>query len=115
MIEYKIKKHRIAKAIERWSITTKIAPMLRDYDIPSLVLEIMDAFFPIHLTCGHQVADVGEIHTIERKEQQRDGSMARVSSPVCRDCKLEAEHAEDTKGPLERVEDRGTAPNQDSP
>ena len=97
MIESEEKKERLKEIIERWTRNTKIDQYLRDYDIPSLISQIVNEFYHINLSCGHWIRQYeGESFDFSHKTWEYDccgdqdgpaqGAWSTVSGSYCRDC-----------------------------
>lgn len=82
MIESEVKRERLTDILTRWADNTKVSWMLRDFDIPWLVREILEEFYHVRLCCGHYVEDHDDGVAIEFDEN--DGSV--VSGLYCRVC-----------------------------
>lgn len=82
MIESKVKEKRLTELVERWTTHTKVLPYLRDYDISSLVSQILSEFYHITLSCGHLVMNSDE--RIELAFKENDGSI--IYGSYCQDC-----------------------------
>ena len=85
MIGSEEKKKRLLDTVTHWCEFTKIKPYLRDYDISSLVSQIVDEFYWITLTCGHKVNDIGEGVNLKFKEII-NGEINEVHGLYCKDC-----------------------------
>lgn len=85
MIESEEKRQRITEDIQRWCEHVKATPLLRDYDIPSLVGTILDEFYPVRLCCGHLVRSINEGVHIAFKSFS-DGEVCEVSGGYCKEC-----------------------------
>lgn len=82
MIESEEKKERLTEMVTRWCNFTKVSPQLREGDIPSLVRQVIEEFYHIHLSCGHLVEEIDEgVHIAYR---ENDGS--EVSGMYCKEC-----------------------------
>ena len=97
MIESEEKKELLKEIIERWSRIIKIEQYLREYDVPSLVSQIINEFYHINLSCGHWVRQYeGESFDFSHKTWEYDccgdydgptqGVWSIVSGNYCRDC-----------------------------
>ncbi len=93
MIESEEKRKRTTESIERWARHTKIKKYLRDYDIPSLVSQIIDEFYHITLCCGHKVKTMDEgvviaftDYVVDRSDMEHGGGMGEVSGLYCKEC-----------------------------
>ena len=87
MIESKVKRERLLGIVEHWANHTKVAPYLRDHDIPGLVSSIIDEFYPIRLSCCCQVKSmVEEIPLTTKDIDQETGSPAVCFGVYCADC-----------------------------
>lgn len=87
MIESKTKRQCLLETVEHWANHTKIMSYLRDYDIPSLVEQIIDEFYPITLSCGCQVNSMGEEIPLTTKDRDSEtGSPAICYGTYCVDC-----------------------------
>ncbi len=84
MIESEEKRQRINENIKQWCDHVKATPLLRNYDIPSLVKTILEEFYHLQLSCGHLVKDYDEGVILEFYEYpDKNGT---VIGSYCKDC-----------------------------
>ena len=80
-IESEVKRERLTEIITRWCRLTKTSHLLRDYDIPGLVRQILDEFYRVSLCCGHRVGSLDEGVCIAFKDAGEE-----VSGSYCKAC-----------------------------
>ena len=98
MIESEEKRKRLTDMITRWCEFTMIKPYLRDLDIPSLVSQIIDEFYHIHLCCSHQVRELCEGIYLEFEDFiAKENVMGTISGSYCKDCAEEYKKELDAK------------------
>ena len=85
MLESEQKRKRLTDLITHWCEHTNVLPYLRDYDIPSLVGQVMEEFYQLRCTCGHSIRDFDEGVHIAFKDMN-DGEEVEVSGLYCKDC-----------------------------
>ena len=86
MIESEERKQRIENTIENWAIHCLLKPHLREGDIRNLVGQIMDEFYHVTLSCGHQVMNINEGVLISFKDVDHEGKECEVQGNYCKDC-----------------------------
>ena len=82
MIESEEKRKRLKEIIGRWCKHAKIKSYLRDYDVPSLVEQILEEFYHVRLCCSHLVISIEDGISLAFKEN--DGST--VQGIYCKEC-----------------------------
>jgi len=84
MIESEEKKKRLTDIIERWCDNVKAIPLLRSFDIPSLVSQILYEFYHVTFCCGHLGGWDDGVH-IAFKDIDKEGE-GEASGVYCKDC-----------------------------
>jgi hypothetical protein len=93
MIDAEEKKIVLKDILDNWTENTRIKPYLRDYDIPNLISQIIDTFYPIQLSCGHRVRNLNEgislkfkEYVVDRSDMEHGGGMGEIFGDYCKDC-----------------------------
>lgn len=81
MIKSEFQKKRITEIITNWCDNVKTTPLLRPFDIPALVDNILSEFYRVTFCCGHKGDWLDEGIHIAFK-----GAEGEVSGLYCKDC-----------------------------